>query len=368
MKPFKIPLMLLAAVSLSGCQYDILHTSGWVAGQERNLLIISTLLMLIVIIPVLFLTAYFPWKYRANRTDTSDYEPEFEHSTKLEYVIWGVPILIVAALGYVTYVYTHRLDPYKPLDHIAAEPVEVEAVSLDWKWLFIYPQYGVASVNELAIPAGRPINFKLTSATVMNTLSIPALSGMIYSMSGMQTKIHMVADKPGVYEGRSAHYSGPGFSKMTFKTLAMEEPDFDTWVQKVRDAGTPLNGDSYAALEVPSIGTPVTYYSGVQDGLFDRIRDLCVEKGKVCLSDMMMQDKMGGGGLEGIANKKAYEYDSERAIDGFGNAIKQPGEVYNEAAPADHSADQTMDHSMSHKMDTAAAETAPAMEHEKHVD
>ncbi|WP_254885106.1 ubiquinol oxidase subunit II, partial [Salipiger sp. HF18] len=196
---------------LTGCQYNVLSPQGWVGEQQRDLLILSTLLMLIVIVPVLFMSVYFPLKYRADRENTSDYDPEFEHSNKLEAVVWGVPILIIVVLGYYTAVYTHRLDPYRPLDYLdAGEPIEVQAVSLDWKWLFIYPELGVASVNELAIPAGRPVNFSLTSSTVMNTLSIPALGGMVYSMAGMETKLHLIADSEGTYEGRSAHYSGPG--------------------------------------------------------------------------------------------------------------------------------------------------------------
>ncbi|KAA2317194.1 ubiquinol oxidase subunit II [Pseudooceanicola sediminis] len=318
--------MLLLAVSLSGCQYDVLHPSGWVAGQERNLLIISTLLMLIVIIPVIFMGVYFPWKYRADRPDKSDYEPDFAHSNKLEVLIWSAPVAIVIALGVFTWIYTHRLDPYRPLDLAhAGEPIEVEAVSLDWKWLFIYPQYGVASVNELAIPVNRPVNFRLTSSTVMNTLSIPALSGMVYSMAGMETRIHMIADEVGTFAGRSAHYSGPGFSQMTFDTDAMSDADFDAWVSSARAEGTALTRDAYLALEKPSIGNPVTLYTDPDPELFERIVGLCVEEGKVCMDQMMMTDMHGGGGLAGIGDKAAYEYDGQRMIDGFGNLMQAPG-------------------------------------------
>ena len=272
-------LAAAGALTLSGCQYDVLSPSGWVGDQQRDLLIISTLLMLIVIIPVLIMAVYFPLKYRADRADTSDYDPGFEHSNKLEAVVWGVPILIVIALGWYTYVYTHRLDPYRALDHLdAGAPVEVQAVSLDWKWLFIYPELGVASVNELAIPEGRPVNFSLTSSTVMNTLSIPALGGMVYSMAGMETKLHLIADSEGTFPGRSAHYSGPGFAGMTFDALAMNDADFDAWVAARREA-EPLDSDSYLELEEPSMNAPVQYYGSVEDGLFDRIVGLCVEDG-----------------------------------------------------------------------------------------
>ncbi|QPM90238.1 ubiquinol oxidase subunit II [Pseudooceanicola algae] len=316
----KLPMIAASALLLAGCRYDVLAPSGWVAVQERNLLIISTLLMLIVIIPVLFLGIYLPWKYRADRPDPSDYDPSFIHSTKLEVLIWGVPVAIIVALGAVTYVYTHRLDPYRPLD-IAGTPLKVEAVSLDWKWLFIYPEEGVAAVNELALPAGRPVEISLTSSTVMNTLSIPALSGMVYSMAGMETKLHLVADHAGTFAGRSAHYSGPGFSQMTFDTLAMEEGDFDAWVQKARNGDTALTRAAYMELEKPSIAAPVQHFGNVAEGLFDRIVGLCVEDGKVCMSQMMMQDMHGGGGKEGIPNAAAYEYDNPRRIDGHGNLM-----------------------------------------------
>ncbi|MBN8186351.1 MAG: ubiquinol oxidase subunit II [Salipiger thiooxidans] len=320
------PLLAAAgALLLTGCQYNVLSPQGWVGEQQRDLLIISTLLMLIVIVPVLFMSVYFPLKYRADRENTSDYDPEFEHSNKLEAVVWGVPILIIVALGYYTAVYTHRLDPYRPLDYLdAGEPIEVQAVSLDWKWLFIYPELGVASVNELAIPAGRPVNFSLTSSTVMNTLSIPALGGMVYSMAGMETKLHLIADSEGTYEGRSAHYSGPGFAGMVFETMSMNEDEFNGWVENLRAEGQPLTADSYLALEAPTMNDPVSYYSSVEDGLFDRIVGLCVAEGKVCMSDMMMSDMHGGGGLAGIADGAAYSHDRERAIDGFGRSIDLP--------------------------------------------
>ncbi|WP_368509283.1 ubiquinol oxidase subunit II [Celeribacter halophilus] len=318
-------LALASAFALSGCQYHVLSPQGWVGDQQRNLLIISTLLMLIVIIPVLIMAVYFPLKYRADRDDTSDYDPTFEHSNKIEVVVWGVPILIIIALGYFTYVYTHRLDPYAPLDHLeAGAQVEVQAVSLDWKWLFIYPEFGVASVNELAIPEGRPVNFSLTSSTVMNTLSIPALGGMVYSMAGMETKLHLIADETGTFPGRSAHYSGPGFSHMTFDTLSMSDEDFNAWIAEAKAKGATLDRTSYLELEKPTIDEPVRYYGSVEDALFRRIVELCVEDGKVCMGHMMMQDELGGGGIAGIPNASAYSYDRARTIDGFGNLIELP--------------------------------------------
>lgn len=326
---------MVGALALSGCQFDVMSPHGWVAGQERDLLVISTLLMLIVILPVLFMAVYFPLRYRADRPDLSDYEPGFTHSSKIEVVVWGVPILIILALGYLTWIYTHELDPYRPLSELdAGKPVEVEAVSLDWKWLFIYPEYGVASVNELAIPVGRPVHFRITSSTVMNTLSIPALGGMVYSMAGMETQLSLVADKAGTYPGRSAHFSGPGFSQMTFNTLATDQAGFDAWIAKAKASANDLSRVTYLQLEKPSIADPVRLFGKVDAGLFERIAGLCVEDGKVCVGHMMMQDEKGGGGLKGIPDGPAYEYDREHAIDGFG----KPLELSAAAAPALHEA------------------------------
>lgn len=370
----KKPLLAaLGALALSGCQYDVLFPHGWVGAQQRDLLVISVLLMLIVIVPVLIMAVWFPLKYRADRDDMSDYDPDFEHSNKLEAVVWGVPILIVIALGWYTWVYTHRLDPYAalPAEVSAEEPLRVEAVSLDWKWLFIYPDYGVASVNELAVPAGRPVQFSLTSSTVMNTLSIPALGGMVYSMAGMETKLHLIADRQGTYPGRSAHYSGPGFAGMTFDTLAMGNAEFDAWVAERRETGDPLTRASYLELEKPTMNAPVQYYGRVEDGLFDRIVELCVEDGKVCMGHMMMQDKMGGGGLEGIGDAGAYSYDRARTIDGFGNLVDLPPleghdagahGAGHDAGGDDHGAHDTDTHDTADEASLTGTDPQPRME------
>ncbi|WP_235890776.1 ubiquinol oxidase subunit II [Martelella alba] len=317
LKFLKPALLLPFALLLSGCQLVLLNPAGWVAAQERDLLVVSTILMLIIIIPVLIMGVYMPWRYRASRPNTDDYDPEFEHSSVFEAFIWGVPVLIIIALGALTWIYTHKLDPYKPLAHIDAKPIEVEAVSMDWKWLFIYPELNIASVNELVIPTGRPVNMKLTSTSVMNTFSVPALAGMIYSMAGMETKLHFVADESGKYYGRSANYSGPGFAHMDFVTYAVNEDNFDSWVDKVKSQGSDLSIDNYRVLEKPSVANSVSYYNGVADGLFDKIVGLCVDPGKVCLGDMMMQDMMGGGGLDGIKDKEKYVYDEFTPGEGF---------------------------------------------------
>lgn len=204
---------------LSACNLVVLNPAGDVASQQGDLLMISTLLMLIIIVPVMGLIVFFAWKYRAsNKESEADYRPDWDHSTSLELVIWAAPLMIIICLGALTWAGTHLLDPYRPIDRIkpgqaveeSAEPLQVNVVALDWKWMFIYPQYGVATINELAAPVDRPIRFHITSSSVMNSFYIPALAGQIYAMPGMETKLHAVINRPGEYEGFSANYSGDG--------------------------------------------------------------------------------------------------------------------------------------------------------------
>jgi cytochrome o ubiquinol oxidase subunit 2 len=237
------PLLLL----IGGCNAVLLNPAGDVAVQKRDLLYISTGLMLLIIIPVIIATLIFAWRYRRGNRDAT-YDPEWNHSTHLELAIWSAPLLIIICLGALTWTATHLLDPYRPLTRIAEgqpvtpdiKPLEVRVVSLDWKWLFFYPDLGIATVNELAAPVNTPINFKLTSASVMNAFFVPSMSGMIYTMAGMETQLHAVMNKEGVYDGMSSHYSGAGFSNMKFKFHGLAQGDFDAWVAKVRTEGQAL--------------------------------------------------------------------------------------------------------------------------------
>jgi cytochrome o ubiquinol oxidase subunit II len=301
-----LPLLAL----LTGCNAVVLAPSGDVAAQQRDLLVFSTLLMLVIIIPVMALTILFAWRYRQSNK-AARYEPDWDHSTQLELVIWSAPLLIIIVLGAITWTGTHLLDPYRPLSRVAAskpvagdvQPLEVQVVALDWKWLFIYPQYGVASLNELAAPVDRPIDFKITSATVMNSFYIPALAGQIYAMPAMQTRLHAVINHPGDYDGISANYSGAGFSGMHFKFHGLDQAGFDQWVQKVKSSGTgSLDRTSYQALEKPSEDEPVRYFNAVADDLYHAILNLCVDPAKVCMDKLMSTDARGGGGLAGAYN------------------------------------------------------------------
>lgn len=306
--PIRRPILAaIAVLPLAGCDLVLLSPAGDVARQQSDLLIFATLLMLVVILPVMVLTVLFAFRYRASNKD-AHYAPDWDHSTRIELVVWAIPLLIIIVLGAVTYVGTHHLDPYRPLGRIDAatpvsedvEPLEVQAVSLDWKWLFILPQYDVAVVNELALPVDRPVTFSLTSEKVMNTFSVPTMAGMIYTMAGMETTLHGVLNAEGTYEGRSAHYSGAGFSQMRFDVIGTDEAGFDEWVAGLREAGEPLDREAYMELAEPSVAVPVIPFGGVEENLFDLVVNMCVEPGRMCMSEMMAIDDRGGLGLAGL--------------------------------------------------------------------
>jgi cytochrome o ubiquinol oxidase subunit II len=263
-------LLIVALVALlSGCNAVLLHPAGAVAKQQGHLIVVATLLMLIVILPVMALTVAFAWRYRRSNTRAT-YTPDWDHSTQLELVIWAVPLLIIIALGAVTWITTHTLDPYRRL-RTAARPITVEVVALDWKWLFIYPEQGIAVVNDLAAPVDVPINFKITASSVMNSFFIPALAGQIYAMPGMQTELHAVINHPGDYDGFSANYSGAGFSDMRFKFHGMSEGDFARWIQRAKASGQTLDRDGYLVLERPSEHESVRRYASVSPDLYEAI-------------------------------------------------------------------------------------------------
>ena len=300
-----LPLLAL----LAGCSAGPLDPAGDVAVQQRNLLIDSTLLMLVIIVPVMFLIIFFAWRYRQSNAEAR-YEPDWDDSTHLELAIWSAPLLIIVCLGALTWVGTHLLDPYRQIGRIAdgqplaanVKPLNVEVVALDWKWLFIYPDYGIATVNEMAAPLNTPIDFKITASSVMNSFYVPALAGQIYAMPAMQTSLHAVINKPGTYTGISANYSGAGFSGMHFTFKGLSQSDFDAWIANAKARGGNLDRPTYLALERPSENEPVKTYAAVEPNLFDAILNLCVEPGKMCQSQMAAIDAKGGMGLAGLHN------------------------------------------------------------------
>jgi cytochrome o ubiquinol oxidase subunit 2 len=300
-----LPLLAL----LGGCDAVVLTPSGDIAAQQRDLLVESTLLMLLIIVPVIILVVIFAWRYRSSNKEAR-YEPEWDHSTHLELIIWAAPLLIIICLGALTWLGTHLLDPYRELGRIAegrpvasnTQPLEVNVVALDWKWLFIYPQYGIASVNEMAAPVDRPIEFRITSSSVMNAFYVPALAGMVYAMPGMETKLHAVINEAGNFRGISANYSGAGFSGMRFDFKGESNGDFDAWVAGVKSASETLDTATYLDLVKPSENVPVRHFASVDPKLFDAVLNMCVEPGKMCESQMASIDAKGGLGMEGVRN------------------------------------------------------------------
>ena len=290
-----LSLLLLAA--LSGCNTVTMNAAGDIARQQADLIKVSVWLMLIIIIPVMVLTVFFAWKYRKNAN--ARYEPDWDHSTKLELVIWGAPLLIIIVLGLITWISTHKLDPYRPLERLDAnrpipmstKPLVVQVVAMDWKWLFIYPEQGIATVNELVVPVDVPVRFKISATSVMNAFYVPELAGMIYAMPGMETTLNAVQNKPVTSFGISSNYSGAGYSDMKFAYRGVAQGDFDSWVQSVKSTGTGnLDRANYLTLEKPSIKDPVRRFAGVDGDLFYRVLNRCVVDGVVCMDKMMMED------------------------------------------------------------------------------
>ncbi|MFC5608288.1 ubiquinol oxidase subunit II [Variovorax soli] len=343
-------LLLSPLLLLSGCEMVVLNPSGDIAVQQGRLVVVATVLMLLIIVPVIAMTVFFAWKYRASNKD-AEYKPEWDHSTQLELAIWAAPLLIIIALGAVTWISTHTLDPFRALRRIDdtrpvpanAKPLVVEVVALDWKWLFIYPEQGVATVNELAAPVDRPIQFRITSSNVMNAFYVPALAGMIYAMPGMETKLHAVINKAGEYEGFSANYSGAGFSKMRFKFHGLDDAGFDKWVQTNKAAGGLLDRTGYMKLEQPSEADPVRRWSTVSSDLFHAIVNRCVEPGKMCMHQMAAIDAAGGlplPSVHDVASRAVRPQDPASPQRRYVAAFCAPGDpvdlpMYTAAAPGE---------------------------------
>jgi cytochrome o ubiquinol oxidase subunit II len=247
----------------------VLDPKGPIALAERDLLFDAFYVMLVVVVPVIVLTLWFAWRYRASNTNAT-YAPGWSSSARIDAVVWLIPALIVIAVGTLLWRSTHKLDPYRPIAG-AGPPLEVQVVAQDWKWLFIYPDQGIAVVNQLAFPAGRPVSLRITSDTVMNSFYVPQLAGQIYAMAGMQTRLQMLADQPGKFVGRNSQYSGGGYSDQHFEVLSLSQVDFDAWVARARQATARLDAATYGALAAKSRNNPVAYYTSVEPGLYESI-------------------------------------------------------------------------------------------------
>jgi cytochrome o ubiquinol oxidase subunit II len=263
-------LSLCGAFFLGGCSNILLlHPKGPIGDAERFVIIAAIALMLIVVIPVAAMVLLFPRKYRSTNPKAT-YMPKWSRSAKIEWVVWLVPAVIITILGSLIWHFTFHLDPYKSID-TGVKPINIEVVSMDWKWLFIYPDRDIAAVNQLVFPAGVPLSFKITSDTVMTSFFIPQLGSQIYAMAGMQTRLHLLADEPGAYAGQNQQFSGRGYADMNFKAIAVSTKDYEAWVNKVKQSPDKLDPARYEELEKPSANNPVTIFSSVTPGLFDGI-------------------------------------------------------------------------------------------------
>lgn len=256
-------------MALTACRAAVLDARGPVGQAEKTILIDSLAIMLAIVVPTILATLGFAWWYRASNV-RARYLPEWASSGRVELVVWAIPAMVIILLGGVTWIGAHVLDPAKPLA-ARTPPVNIEVVSLDWKWLFIYPQQGVASVNELVVPAGVPLHFSLTSASVMNAFFVPQLGSMIYTMNGMVTQLNLQADAAGIFRGLSAHYSGEGFSDMHFQVRAVPVEQFAAWISATRGNGPELNSENYAALAKPSINMAPETFGSVAVSLFSNV-------------------------------------------------------------------------------------------------
>jgi cytochrome o ubiquinol oxidase subunit 2 len=256
-------------VALASCNEGVLDPRGPVGKAERVILYDATAIMLAVVIPVIMLTLVFAWWFRA-RNKRARYRPDWEYSGRIEMIIWSIPALIVLFLGGIAWTGSHDLDPPVPLAESTA-PLDIEVISLDWRWLFIYPHEGIASLNRLVVPAGVPLRFRLTSTTVMNSFFVPQLGSQIYAMPNMVTRLNLQADQPGTFEGLSAQFSGDGFSDMRFDLVSTDAEAFKAWVSATKTQGGVLDARTFDELSRPAKADGVQTYAQVSEGLFDSI-------------------------------------------------------------------------------------------------
>jgi cytochrome o ubiquinol oxidase subunit II len=264
-----LAVVLIGAATLGGCTEGVLDPQGPVALAERQILLNALGIMLAIVIPVILAILGVGFWFRASN-ERARYRPNFAYSGRLEMLVWSIPAMTVFLVGGVAWVGSHDLSPRKPIAS-TVKPLRVQVASLDWKWLFIYPDQGIASVNQLTIPVGTPVNLELTSSGVMNSFFVPQLGSQIYTMAGMITRLHLQADHPGTYRGFSAQFSGDGFSDMHFDADAVPNEKFAQWVEAARSAGPQLDAKTYADLAKPSAAVPPFTYRAVAPGLFDSL-------------------------------------------------------------------------------------------------
>ena len=267
---FVVFAVLGAAVwFLRDANFAVLQPKGTIGQEQKELLLFGTFLSIFVVVPVFALLIWISIKYREQNNHT-DYEPEWDHSKKFELIWWGVPIFLIAILSVVTWRSSHALDPFRPLDS-DKRPLTIEVVALQWRWLFIYPEQNIATINAVQIPVNQPVQFKITSDAPMNSFWIPELGGQIYAMSGMSTQLHLMATEPGTYKGLSSNISGTGFADMKFAVTGGSESDFNRWVDTVKQSPESLTQEAYEKLAEPSNDSSVKTYGDVDADLYDTI-------------------------------------------------------------------------------------------------
>jgi cytochrome o ubiquinol oxidase subunit II len=281
-----ISLLILVVLFLIGwwlhrTDIAVLDPKGIIAAKEYHLIVLGTLLSVLIIVPVFVMTFMIVWKYRVDKHTThTKYRPDWDHDRKFETIWWGVPLVLILIIAGITWQSSHDLDPFKPIAATVSDkpPLKVQVVALQWKWLFIYPEQGVASVNYLQFPADTPIDFQITADSPMNSFWIPKLGGQIYAMSGMSTQLHLMADQPGEFRGVSANLSGEGFAGMNFMVRAVPNDEFSNWVQNIKSSAGPLDTNSYARLAHPSKDNAPTFYNVGNDNPSVSLYDTVVAK------------------------------------------------------------------------------------------
>jgi cytochrome o ubiquinol oxidase subunit 2 len=261
--------IVIAIWYISGLHFEILNPKGLIAQKQYNLLVFTTLLGFVVVIPVFVMAIAIAWRYREGNTKAK-YTPNKSTNRLAETIWWTIPIVLIAILSVVTWKSTYDLDPHKPLVS-DTKPITVQVIALDWKWLFIYPEQNIATVNLVQFPVNTPVNFEITADAPMNSFWIPQLGGQIYAMAGMTTKLHLNATENGDYKGSSANISGEGFSGMKFTARATSKTDFDTWVKVVKKSQNDLSLTEYDLLAKQSKNNPEAFYASSTDGLYDTI-------------------------------------------------------------------------------------------------
>lgn len=271
-----------AVLLLHGHNFALLNPQGMIANKEKRLALITVALSLIIIVPVFCMAFWFSWKYR--ETNDAEYRPDWDHNWVAETTWWVVPLILISVLALITWRSTHELDPFKAIAS-TRKPITIQVVAMEWKWLFIYPEQHIATVNYVQFPEKTPVNFRVTADAPMNALWIPQLGGQIYAMSGMSTQLHLMADKQGNYRGSSANLSGKGFAGMKFIAHSSSQIDFDQWVSEVQKSSNHLDGDSYNQLAKPSTNNKVSYLSSADDNLYNKVMLKYTEPGSPMMSD-----------------------------------------------------------------------------------